>query len=187
MSRLIKAPLVAALLGIAIQSPAAGAASNNASEFPARILAAHNAVRAQAGVQPLVWDPALGNAAAGYAMQLALTRSFQHSDRHARPNTGENLWMGTHGAYNYEAMVRGWASEQRDFMPGIFPAVSRSGNWENVGQYTQMVWPTTTRVGCAVASNGASDYLVCRYSPAGNIDGRPVPYTAAGTSATRAR
>jgi hypothetical protein len=37
-----------------------------------------------------------------------------------------------------------------------------------------MIWPTTTRVGCALATNASTDYLVCRYSPAGNIDGRPV-------------
>lgn len=185
MSRLIRLPLMAAFLSISLQTPAVGAA-NIASQFPARILAAHNAVRAQFGAAPLAWDPALANGAATYAVQLALTNSFQHSDRRARPGTGENLWMGTRGYYSYEAMVGGWASEQRDFVPGIFPAVSRSGNWENVGHYTQMVWPTTTRVGCAVASNARNDYLVCRYSPAGNIDGRPVPYAAVGNSA-RAR
>jgi hypothetical protein len=38
-----------------------------------------------------------------------------------------------------------------------------------------MVWPTTTRIGCAVASNAANDFLVCRYASAGNIDGRRVP------------
>ncbi len=187
MLRFIKAPLSAALLGLAIHAPAAAAASNNAAQFPARILAAHNAVRAQAGVAPLAWDPALGQAAASYAMQLALTNTFQHSNRHARPGIGENLWMGTRGYYSYDAMVGAWASEQRDFVPGVFPAVSRSGNWERVGHYTQMVWPTTTRVGCAVASNAANDFLVCRYSPAGNIDGRPVPYAATGAASPRAR
>src|SRR5690348_15333076 len=59
----IKAPLAAALILVAIASPAA-AASNGASQFPARILAVHNAARAQAGVAPLAWDPALGDAAA---------------------------------------------------------------------------------------------------------------------------
>ena len=185
MSRLIRLPLTAAILSIGLHTPAV-AAANIASQFPARILAAHNAVRAQFGAAPLAGASTLANGAAAYAVQLALTNSFQHSDRHARPGTGENLWMGTRGYYSYEAMVGGWASEQRDFVPGIFPAVSRSGNWENVGHYTQMVWPTTTRVGCAVASNARNDYLVCRYSPAGNIDGRPVPYAAVG-SAVRAR
>ena len=179
MSRLLKLPLAGALLAFA--SPAFAAAAQNPAQFPAQILAVHNAVRAQAGVQPLAWDPALGQAAAVYAAQLALTNRFQHSDRHARPGTGENLWMGTRGYYSYETMVGGWASERSDFVPGVFPAVSRSGNWANVGHYTQMVWPTTTRVGCAVASNATTDYLVCRYSPAGNIDGRAVPYSLAGS------
>jgi hypothetical protein len=108
-------------------------------------------------------------------MELAITNSFHHSDRRARRGTGENLWMGTHGAFSYEAMVAGWSSERRNFVPGVFPAVSRSGRWEDVGHYTQMVWPATTRLGCAVASNTTSDFLVCRYAAAGNIDGRPVP------------
>jgi hypothetical protein len=36
-----------------------------------------------------------------------------------------------------------------------------------------MVWPTTTRVGCAIFA-ADWDYLICRYSPPGNIDGKPV-------------
>ena len=185
MSRLINAALGGGLLAIAVAAPASGAVQDS-SQFPAQILAAHNAARAQLGEQALTWDPALAEAAATYAAQLAITNNFQHSDRHQRPGIGENLWMGTRGYYSYEAMVGGWVSERRDFMPGVFPLVSRSGNWQNVGHYTQMVWPTTTRVGCALASNATTDYLVCRYSPAGNIDGRPVPYASIGT-ATRAR
>jgi hypothetical protein len=61
------------------------------------------------------------------------------------------------------------------FVPGLFPRVSRTGNWSAVGHYSQMIWPTTTRVGCALASSQLADYLVCRYAPAGNIDGRRVP------------
>jgi uncharacterized protein YkwD len=157
-------------------TPASAAAASNdlASQLPARIVAAHNAVRARAGAAPLVWDPSLGQAAATYATELALTNSFHHSDRSARRDTGENLWMGTHGAFSYDAMVGTWASERRYFVPGVFPAVSRSGRWQDVGHYTQIIWPTTTRIGCAVASNGANDFLVCRYATAGNIDGRVV-------------
>jgi hypothetical protein len=83
--------------------------------------------------------------------------------------------MGTHGAFTVEAMVRAWASEKRMFVPGVFPNNSRSGNWMDVAHYTQMIWPTTTRIGCALASTSRTDYLICRYSPAGNIDGKPVP------------
>jgi hypothetical protein len=82
--------------------------------------------------------------------------------------------MGSRGAYSVETMVGGWASEKRNFMAGIFPNNSRTGNWIDVAHYTQMIWPTTQRIGCALASNGRTDYLVCRYAPAGNIDGRCV-------------
>ena len=147
-----------------------------AAQFPARILAAHNSERSRAAVAPLVWDNDLGVGAAAYARQLAITGHFAHSNRQARRGIGENLWMGTHGSFPVEAMVGAWASEKRWFRPGRFPNISRTGNWEEVGHYSQMIWPTTTRVGCALASTPRADYLVCRYATAGNIDGRLVGY-----------
>ena len=167
-------------------SAASAAPPSFAAQFPARVLAAHNATRAQAGMPPLAWDPALGLSAAAYAQQMALTNRFEHSNRRARRGVGENLWMGTRGAFGIERMVSDWASERRMFRPGVFPAVARTGNWMDIAHYTQIIWPTTTRVGCALASNGRSDYLVCHYSPAGNIDGRPVGFALAGQQAAPA-
>ena len=142
-----------------------------AKQFPARILATHNVERATVGLAPLVWDDKLGVQAAQYAFHLAMSRRFAHSERNSRGATGENLWMGTRRAFSVEAMVANWASEKRLFKPGIFPAISRNGSWHQVGHYTQMVWPATRRVGCALASNAGEDYLVCRYFPAGNVHG----------------
>jgi hypothetical protein len=180
--------LFAALIGACSGTPVLAASPMAVKQFPARMLAAHNRLRAASGAPALQWDAALGNAAARFAFELALTNSFHHSSPGARKGAGENLWMGTRGAFSYEQMVDAWTSEQRDFVPGVFPSVSRSGKWEDVGHYTQMVWPTTTRVGCALASNAANDFLVCRYSPAGNVLGRAVPYAtvmAKGSSAFR--
>jgi Cysteine-rich secretory protein family len=174
----LRIAVVCSLLAAAAASSPAAAQSSFAAGFPARILAAHNAERARAGVPPLVWDNALGTAAASYATQMAMSGRFAHSDRSLRRGTGENLWMGTRGAFSLETMVGGWASEKRFFTPGVFPNNSRTGNWEDVGHYTQMIWPTTTRVGCALASTQRIDYLVCRYAGAGNIDGRPVGYAS---------
>ena len=53
--------------------------------------------------------------------------------------------------------------------PALFD--SRTGNVSHVGHYTQIVWPTSRRVGCATASNRSKDVLVCRYLPAGNVVG----------------
>ena len=166
--------LSCALLVAAV--PAHAGAQSFSAQFPSRILAAHNAERARARVAPLVWDSALGIAAAAYAQQMAFSGRFQHSNRQARPGIGENLWMGLRGMSGPEAMVGAWASEKRWFRPGVFPNNSRTGNWADVAHYTQMIWPTTTRVGCALAATQRVDFLVCRYAGKGNIDGRTVGY-----------
>lgn len=147
-------------------------AAGNMSE---RLLAAHNRERAAVGVPPLRWDPTLAAAAASYGPTLAALGRLEHSPRGSRPGQKENLWMGTRGAYSPEQMVGSWAEEKAWFRPGIFPNVSSTGNWLDVSHYTQMIWRSTTDVGCAVHQSRTSDYLICRYSPGGNIDGKRVP------------
>jgi hypothetical protein len=90
--------------------------------------------------------------------------------------------MAWHGTMTPEQLVSMWSSEKQLLQPGLFPAVSRTGQWEDVAHYTQMVWPTTTRVGCAIYS-ADWDYLICRYSPPGNIDGKPIFVAAAAHAA----
>lgn len=152
-----------------LASPAAGS-----SGFVGQVLTLHNAERERLNVAPLVWDPVLAAAADRYAAQMAQTDRWGHSPAPTRVGQGENLWMGTRGAYSLNSMVGGWLSERRWFRPSVFPAVSRTGRWSDVGHYTQMVSRNTTRVGCAVRSSRNWDYLVCRYNPAGNVHGRPV-------------
>ena len=175
---------VAALLGAGISAGAIAA-------YPARtppagtFLRIHNAARYAAGAGTLGWDPRLEAEAAGYARYLASRNLFMHSSRASRGDTGENLWMGTRGAFTIESMVGGWLSEGTKFRAGVFPAVSRNGNWHEVGHYTQMVWPQTRRVGCAIASNRSFDFLVCRYWPSGNVHGQPVGAVRFASSRTR--
>lgn len=98
-----------------------------------------------------------------------------HSPRATRPDQGENLWMSTQAGFSPEQMVSFWGAERGAFRPGIFPDVSATGNWMHVSHYTQIIWPTTEAVGCAIHRSRGREYLVCRYSPRGNIDGRRVP------------
>jgi hypothetical protein len=143
----------------------------------ARLLAAHNRVRAEAGVPPLTWDPALAEDAEIWAGELTRLGWLVHSPDSPRdPDPqGENLWAGTRGYYGPEAMVGLWAREKRNFRPGIFPINSRTGRLEDVGHYTQLIWRTTKRVGCAFAHGRRDDFLVCRYREGGNVIGeRPV-------------
>lgn len=156
-----------------VQRP--GAPPQRLDNFEARLLALHNRERAQVRVQPLGWDSRLASAAAAFAAFLAQQGRIFHSPPGGRPGQGENLWMGTRAAYSLEEMVGHWATERRLFRPGVFPDVSSSGHWSDVAHYTQIIWPGTSRVGCALGRSPASDVLVCRYAPAGNVVGQPIP------------
>ncbi len=145
------------------------------SRLEARLLAVHNRERSAIGARPLVWDQGLAAAAASYGPALARLGKLAHAPANLRQGQGENLWMGTRDAYTLEEMAQGWAAEKSLFRPGLFPAVSRSGNWTDVSHYTQMIWKGTTRAGCAVHKARKWDFLICRYSPPGNVVGRRVP------------
>jgi hypothetical protein len=139
-----------------------------------RLLGAHNRERAALQLQPLRWDPALAASAASYGPTLAAMGALRHSPRADRAGQSENLWMGKRAAYTPEKMVGHWIDERREFRPGVFPHVASTGDWADVGHYTTMIWPTTTAVGCAVHRSPNWDFLICRYSPRSNIDGKRV-------------
>lgn len=120
------------------------------------------------------WDVVLEDAAARWAAQMAASGQLMH-DRMISGGQGENLYMAVPGGrYSMADVARIWASERASFRPGIFPDVMIYGAPGQVTNYTQMIWPDTTRIGCAVERTAGADYFVCRYSPAGNIIGRPI-------------
>jgi hypothetical protein len=105
---------------------------------------------------------------------IAETGQMQHASREGRENERENLVLARHGASSPMAMAQTWGNERRFFQPGrLFPA-SCSGNWSSCAHYTQIVWSRTMFVGCGFYSGRQFDALVCRYSPPGNADGKPV-------------
>src|SRR5438270_8077526 len=142
------------------------------ADFNQRLLAAHNAERAAIGVPPLAWDDALAADARTWANRLAASGRFEHSpDEPGKPLQGENLWAGTPRAFSPEAMVGLWVAEKKDYRAGVFPNNSRSGDLERVGHYTQLIWRGSDQVGCATAIGRDEEFLVCRYSGAGNVYG----------------
>jgi len=142
--------------------------------FAERLLEAHNVERRHLGVPELAWSPKLAAQAQVYAQKLAKQQALVHASNAERGGAGENLWAGRAGFYSAEEMIGGMIAEKRDFKQGNFPQVSRTGQWRDVGHYTQMIWRETTDIGCAVVAGGGNDWLVCRYWPAGNIYGKPV-------------
>ena len=165
-----------ALVLLSVPAPSFAANWGGEEVVASRILAMHNDARAEVGAPPLQWDRQLAVAAASYGPALAAIGRLQHSPRDTRPGQRENLAMGWTRTTSPEELIGLWVREKQAFFPGVFPAVSRTGRWEQVAHYTQMVWKSTTHVGCALhpAPNGWT-YLICRYSPPGNVDGKVVP------------
>ncbi|HMT43250.1 MAG TPA: CAP family protein [Chakrabartia sp.] len=155
---------------LALATPAQPA-PKPAPRFNEKLLAAHNAERKALGAPPLVWSDRLARDARTWADTLARTDTFDHAPEGREPQ-GENLWMGTRDAYEPAEMVGLWLDERKLYRARRFPDVSTTGNWRDVGHYTQLIWSQTREVGCALAANPESDFLVCRYSPPGNWMGQ---------------
>lgn len=134
------------------------------------ILDRHNYWRADVGVnEKLEWSDDMARLAADWARKLKRKGcAFEH-----RPDNkfGENLFKGTTGHFDAAYVVDAWASEKADYnykrnkcKPG-----------KMCGHYTQIVWKTTKKVGCAKIECDGYDVWVCNYDPPGNWVGEQ-PY-----------
>lgn len=159
----------AAVLGV-FAMPSVAARSSNA--FASDLLLYHNIERKRLGRQPLSWSSKLAGEAKAWADRLAKIERLEHASNDERGGAGENLWMGSAGYYSAGEMVGSFISERPHYRPGVFPDVSRTGNWRDVGHYTQVIWGGTKELGCAVSRSKNNDVLVCRYWPAGNTYGQ---------------
>lgn len=133
------------------------------------LLDAHNQYREEVGIATLEWSATIAASAQEWADYLASTDSFSHSS----VDYGENIWKGSAGFYSLADMVNSWGEEKQYFIPdSAFPELSTTGDWGDVGHYTQIVWANTTEVGCGLATGSGWDVLVCQYNPPGNYSGQ---------------
>ncbi len=147
------------------------------SAFQQQTLDAHNAVRAAAMPTPspalptVTWSASAASLAADWAARC----EWRHRDNNS---LGENLSAGTRQRTITE-VVDDWASERADYDY----ATNTCAPGEQCGHYTQIVWRSSTTVGCAINrcttgspfGAGEWDFIVCNYDPAGNFTGRK-PY-----------
>lgn len=136
-------------------------------------LTAHNRRRNPLGIPNLTWSNSLAAKAQNWAVHQAANRRFKHSKD--RGDIGENIATGTAAVYDPVALIEQWVAEKEYFIPGRdFPYCSTTGDYHDVGHYTQLIWRKTTQVGCGTAISLGQRYMVCQYSPAGNVIGYPV-------------
>ncbi len=125
--------------------------------YQTEVLAAHNKYRALHHASALVWDDQLANYAENYARQC----EFKHSSS----PYGENLATGYPTP---AAAVKIWYDESARY------SYAQPGYSSATGHFTQLVWQDTKKLGCGyVACNGKNGtpgkFLVCEYSPHGNV------------------
>ena len=155
---LIRIPLSASLL---VALAAAPLCSGGA--FEEEMLAAHNVVRQQVSVPRLGWSRKLAAVAQKWADHLLATGRFEHQ---ANNPHGENLFEARGQEATPLDVVAAWAAEAYEYDYRTNTCRGRCGH------YTQLVWRTTREVGCASASRGLRQVVVCEYSPPGNWVGQ---------------
>jgi pathogenesis-related protein 1 len=194
MRRMLLTALLVALLGAGLSSvgSAEAATINGAltSTDVAASLSAHNAVRQRVAqsettrlgrtvsIPNLVWDSSIAAYAQDWANQQALRMQQGYLPIHRPNNTyGENMYWAWSAPTAPDASagvpVQSWASEQQYY--NYTTNTCASGH--TCYHYTQLVWSTTTRVGCGRALWAMPDgkhYVlwVCDYAPKGNISGQ---------------
>ncbi|GIM12019.1 hypothetical protein Vretimale_15482 [Volvox reticuliferus] len=146
------------------------------------ILNRHNFFRARHQAPPLEWDDELAAASTSYAQLLA---SQGCPLRHTyNVNYGENLFALT--VYPKPDMsctpaVISWYREVDDY--DFDAPLPLSANWpKGIGHFTQVVWKSTSLLGCGVGVadmqvplgpqltlTGGCKIVVCRYKVSGNI------------------
>ena len=159
------------------------------------MLATHNKYRAEVSVPPLTWSNELARSAMAYAKMLKAESDYlnkipmRHSDQQLRPGSGENLawrlvrstssdiWGRTLLA-SPSTIAKDWGDEKYHY--DYQSNSCRRG--EQCGHYTQMIWESTRKVGCARVEQNFRDkgvytarkeeLWVCHYHPAGNWRGR---------------
>ncbi|WP_458720794.1 CAP domain-containing protein [Candidatus Nitrosocosmicus sp. R] len=134
------------------------------------ILNIHNQERAAVNVPALSWSSSLASNAQSWADQLLAQGKFEHS-----PDTsyGENIAQlsrinSNPNEIDLSKMVQTWVDEKNSYDGQPIT----NDNFMQFGHYTQMVWKSTTEVGCGMASDTGKDILVCQYTPSGNQIGQ---------------
>ncbi|MFA6971428.1 MAG: CAP domain-containing protein [Gallionella sp.] len=141
------------------------------------VIAAHNQWRAEVGVtEELRYSQELAASAQAWVDHLKQADHcrMRHSDSDGQ--YGENLYWASALSWSDgrrelqnlspKKVVDSWGSERADYDY----AANRCLPGKVCGHYTQMVWRTTTTVGCAVAvcEDTQEQVWACQYQPAGN-------------------
>ncbi|XP_022973601.1 basic form of pathogenesis-related protein 1-like [Cucurbita maxima] len=142
-------------------------ALTNAQNTPGDYLALHNRAQAEVSVGPMQWS----NTVAAYAQAYEEKRKGDCAMIHSTGPYGENIVAGYYPEFFRADAVKLRANEK----PLYDHAYNKCVGGE-CGHYTQMVWWSSVRLGCArMRCKANSQFVVCNYDPPGNYIGKK-PY-----------
>jgi pathogenesis-related protein 1 len=186
------APFLALAVGVALAAACGDddrplATGGPPAGFATAMVDAHDAVRAGATpapsppLPPLLWSEDVAATAQAWADGC----DYAHNPRLGEHSLGENIAAtAPPGARAGPDIVALWASEAPfyDLAANTCAATDPDNTAGTCGHYTQLVWRSTTAVGCAVrtctsrspfgAASPAWDFWVCDYAPPGNVVGQ---------------
>ncbi|KAK1420899.1 hypothetical protein QVD17_22861 [Tagetes erecta] len=128
-----------------------------------------NRARATIHMPPLVWDPHL----ARYASMYARHRRQDCLLKHSNGPYGENIFWGSGSRWRPSQAAATWVAEGRWYNHQL----NSCNRGRECGHYTQIVWKTSRRIGCARVTcfGGRGVFMICNYDPPGNYVGEK-PY-----------
>uniref|UniRef100_H3AC98 GLI pathosis related 2 n=1 Tax=Latimeria chalumnae TaxID=7897 RepID=H3AC98_LATCH len=145
--------------------------SNNASipdheykAFAKELVDEHNKYRSSHGVEPLQLSPSLSEEAQKWAEHLVDIKALQNSNS----KHGESLWYrwstNQTGPTVGKEVADSWYNEIKKY------DFNSPGFQKGAGNFTQMVWKDSARVGVGYAADGKGMFIVVGfYAPPGNI------------------
>ncbi len=153
---------------LSVLSVSSGIAQVATEKEKEQILERHNYWRSEVGVKNIFYSDILAKVAYDWAKKL---QEEGCGFRHSTNPYGENLFKGTHGFYTVSDAIDSWADEKKDYDY----KKNKCNEGKICGHYTQIVWETTTEVGCAKVICNETVIWVCNYNPPGNYIGQK-PY-----------
>ena len=127
------------------------------SEEMQDILDQHNIYRCLHGVQLLEWHTAIASRAQSWADIGVWEHSSANFRKQGSENCGESLAWG-YPTRTGVAFTRSWYDEIEDTDGGLGLADSiESDSGKALGHYTQVVWKSSSRLGCGVGRATVND------------------------------
>ncbi|KAL8757820.1 MAG: hypothetical protein Q9199_001942 [Rusavskia elegans] len=166
--------------------------------YKSAVLEHHNIHRANHSASDLEWDDTL----AQYAEQVAKSCMYDHDRTPGGGGYGQNIAAGTPAKQVASILTNAFYNSELELYPGYGSDSPDMSNFHAWGHFSQMVWGSTTKVGCysyncnpagkmdldcnpatgqsylgktGCGTSGSGMYpvfTVCNYSPPGNFAGQ---------------